>query len=330
MQSLPPAALYSSGRRLRAFCPFHGSDKQRSLSIDKDTGRFNCFNCGAWGYTEEKRQEFLNRKQNAASSSDRIDRGDAKRQFGNAIPINKLPVVPPDNITATAGNLTALVPISDQIKELYEQYRQALPGSPGEEYLKTRGISLETAEACGLGFSSYGKWAHRSSNSAPGRIVRDWKGGRLVFPHTDPQGNIVNLYGRAIGTSEEVPKELRHDHLAGAKGYFNGKFLDPAQKNSTVYVCEGPFDAISLIEAGFPETVAIFGVFGWRWEWARFVQKMVITFDADDGGGQWKKIAEEGMLRGREVYYLPPEAYTGGKDLNEVWVRHRSLKIDSP
>ena len=41
------------GRAIRAFCPFHGSDNQRSLRVDMNTGRFNCFACGAWGYTEE-------------------------------------------------------------------------------------------------------------------------------------------------------------------------------------------------------------------------------------------------------------------------------------
>jgi len=28
------------GRRLRAFCPFHGSDHQRSLAVNIDTGDF--------------------------------------------------------------------------------------------------------------------------------------------------------------------------------------------------------------------------------------------------------------------------------------------------
>jgi hypothetical protein len=44
------------GRSLRALCPFHESDHQRSLRVDLETGRFNCFCCGAWGYTEEARR----------------------------------------------------------------------------------------------------------------------------------------------------------------------------------------------------------------------------------------------------------------------------------
>src|SRR5437773_4978531 len=38
------------GHVLRALCPFHGSDHQRSLRVTVATGRFVCFACGAWGY----------------------------------------------------------------------------------------------------------------------------------------------------------------------------------------------------------------------------------------------------------------------------------------
>ncbi|MEE8290639.1 MAG: hypothetical protein V3R80_04080 [Candidatus Tectomicrobia bacterium] len=33
------------GGQLRAFCPFHGSDRQRSLRVTQVTGRFQCFAC---------------------------------------------------------------------------------------------------------------------------------------------------------------------------------------------------------------------------------------------------------------------------------------------
>jgi CHC2 zinc finger len=38
------------GHVLRALCPFHGSDHQRSLRVQLRSGRFVCFACGAWGY----------------------------------------------------------------------------------------------------------------------------------------------------------------------------------------------------------------------------------------------------------------------------------------
>jgi CHC2 zinc finger len=35
------------GHVLRALCPFHGSDRQRSLRVQVHSGRFVCFACGA-------------------------------------------------------------------------------------------------------------------------------------------------------------------------------------------------------------------------------------------------------------------------------------------
>jgi len=41
------ADAVQSGQRLRAYCPIHGSDHQRSLSIDLDTGWGFCHSCHA-------------------------------------------------------------------------------------------------------------------------------------------------------------------------------------------------------------------------------------------------------------------------------------------
>ena len=46
------------GQVLRARCPFHGSDHQRSLRVTLASGRFVCFACGAWGYLVEARERW--------------------------------------------------------------------------------------------------------------------------------------------------------------------------------------------------------------------------------------------------------------------------------
>jgi hypothetical protein len=47
-----------------------------------------------------------------------------------------------------------------------------------------------------------------------------WEFGRVTIPHHDPEGDIVNIYGRAIG-DERVPKKKKHTHLPGPRGIFN-------------------------------------------------------------------------------------------------------------
>ena len=88
-----------------------------------------------------------------------------------------------------------------------------------------------------------------------------------------------------------------------------------------LWVCEGAFDALALLAAGVSRVVAIFGVQGWRWEWAREVRELVFALDADAAGQQqWRQLARQAALRGKRVAVLPPEAY-GGPDVRTYLLR---------
>ena len=176
-------------------------------------------------------------------------------------------------------------------------------------YLQQRGIPMAQAQQLGVGYAAPGTWPHPA---------RDWHGGRVVFPHTTPDGRLVNLYGRAVGTMAQVPKAKRHDHLPGAKGYFNAMALQ--EDAGPLWVCEGAFDALALLTAGVPSVVAIFGVQGWRWDWVREVRELVFALDADAAGQQqWHQLARQAALRGKRVAVLPAAAYGGCKDVSEAW-----------
>jgi len=133
----------------------------------------------------------------------------------------------------------------------------------------------------------------------------------------------VNLYGRAVGTAEQVPKARRHDHRPGVKGYFNAAALQAGA--GPLWVCEGAFDALALLAAGVPRVVAIFGVQGW----VREVCELVFALDADAAGQQqWRQLARHAALRGKHVAVLEPAAYGGHKDVNEAWVAG-TLAVDA-
>ena len=81
----------------------------------------------------------------------------------------------------------------------------------GAAYLQQRGIPLALAQQCGVGYAAPGTWPHPA---------RDWRGGRVVFPHTTPDGRLVNLYGRAVGTAEQVPEGEAARSSAWREGVF--------------------------------------------------------------------------------------------------------------
>ncbi len=309
------------GRVLRAYCPFHGSDKQRSLRVDLRSGRFNCFACGAWGYTQQAREQW--RREHARSASETPASGKsgprAQRDPGARQEAQRLSERVSSAATASTPSLSRQAAPAPHAQEDLEaslrRYQEALPGSWGEEYLKRRHVPLQLALEYGLGYAVRGTWEHKGSGKS---LCRDWKWGRVVAPMTDSQGRLVNLYGRAVGEDDKVPKRMRHDKLGGEGGLFNARAL--REGDGPLWVCEGVFDALALIADGKQRSVALIGVNGWRWEQAREVQEMVLAFDADQTGRQKAlERAREARLRGKRVWILPPEVYGGHKDASEAW-----------
>ena len=183
----------------------------------------------------------------------------------------------------------------------------ALPGSIGERYLNARGFRLDQLQGL-VGYSAPGRWPNKG---------RDWKLGRVVFPHTRPDagGSIVSLYGRAVEfPGQEAPKHLKHDHLSGTKGWWIPRPLSGAD---TVYLTEGAFDA-AAVHVAKPDAlvVAIFGLSGLRWDLLPSRSKVVFALDNDMAGATaFRELALAGLLLGREVLRLGPDAYKGEKDL---------------
>ncbi len=62
-------------------------------------------------------------------------------------------------------------------------FQAALPGSRGDTYLQQRGMPLALAPQLGVGSAGPGRWPH---------AARDWRGGRVVFPHTTRDGRLGN------------------------------------------------------------------------------------------------------------------------------------------
>jgi hypothetical protein len=262
------------GRYLRAFCPFHGGDSQRSFSVDTTTGRFQCFACQIWGYMDW-----------------------AKRTPASPPRPLVLPTPPPPKPGRDPASIQALL----------QAWTPLLPSSPAADYLEDRRIPLALAQAHGLAFAPPGHWPQRPAASR-------WPFGRLVIPHTGPQGELVNLYSRAVG---HAPKPIRHDHLSGPKGYFGAAAFPSSPR---LYVCEGPLDALSLLAAGAPAAIAIFGLQGWRFDW-NLADEYVFALDADAAGQHaMVQLARQLRLRGRQVRLLTPEQLGGAKDVNEAWV----------
>lgn len=266
--------LSRSGKYLRGKCHIHGGDNQQSGQFNTETGHYKCHQCGFFGYDREYTNGGNGNTFKPYMHSARDQREQPK-----------------------------IKPVRTDLAGLMARYQTTLPGSPGEEYLRRRGISLELAQRYGAG---YGKDKHGIE--------------RVIFPHTSPSGEILNIYGRAV--SDGI--KLKHKHMAGNKGIFNAQALH----NGMVFICEAPFDALSLIAAGHENSCAIFGNTGLsnKWQWVK-AKILIFCFDNDSGGEKWKQLAAEAILNGKKVYFLEQECYQGFKDLNEVWMKTGKIEV---
>ena len=171
------------------------------------SGRFVCFACGAWGYwsavwwrEEQQRQRPLEGRLPAAPTPSPVTTATFQVASGS--------VRPP---SADLHAPRAPAPRRPDLAYQLAAFQAALPRSRGTAYLQQRGIPLALAQQHGVGYAGPGTWPH---------ATRDWRGAAWSF-RIPPGWSPGEPVRRAVGPEAQVPKAKRHDHLPGAKGYFN-------------------------------------------------------------------------------------------------------------
>jgi DNA primase len=185
-----------------------------------------------------------------------------------------------------------------QRTEQRAQFHQALlkqleQGGAGAEYLRSRGISAETALGWQLGFA----------------------GGRLVIPLSDAAGQTVGFCGRATGNQEPKYRNSSSDLLFQRNGLVFGldQVSEAIRKGGTALLVEGPLDVIQLHQAGFCHAVACLGtsVSELQLQLLRRqgMKQLLIALDGDKAG----QAATEKLLK-----QLQPELTAGGLSASVV------------
>src|SRR2546430_2758466 len=129
------------GQVLRALCPFHGSDRQRSLRVQAHSGRFVCFACGAWGYLETARERWREEQQRQAA----FRRPPARRQPRQSQRSQAPPLTTVLRPTSSLPVSREPAPARPDLAQQLAAFQTALPGSRGAAYLRQRGIPLALA-----------------------------------------------------------------------------------------------------------------------------------------------------------------------------------------
>ena len=228
-------------------CPYHGADTHPSMRLYEHNNSFYCFTCKAYGSNIDLVKKLLN-TEDIVSVAKRIC-----QDFGVEYEENET------DVDENYKRYTSLIKtVATRVS-----YSYGTDKNPDQNYFQKRGLSIETIQSYQLGYCPEMKWA----SNADLQLLEAWglsnsKGifpfvGRYIIPIRNSRGDVIAFAGR--GYKEGAPKYINTkttEYFDKDQILFN---YDVAKHYKEVYVVEGFFDALSLIEAGIKNVVALMG-----------------------------------------------------------------------
>ena len=263
--------IVESGRRKSALCPFH-DDSNPSLNVDDVRGIWYCFVDNIGGDSIKFVQLFMN-----------VGFVDALKDICQKLGWNWDEF---DRRKKTSPKWEQGYKILARAALLYRRYACEGEREVFANFLRERGLSEETAEACEMGFAPshniFCKYLQsivnekereqalklavelgiiRSSPYRTGEYYDTFKN-RIVFPLWNHSGKVVGFTGRATLPEQKGKYINSSDSFLFSKNtvlyglHEAGRFI--RQKDAVVLV-EGHMDRIALASHGFRHTVAVMG-----------------------------------------------------------------------
>lgn len=201
--------------------------------------------------------------------------------------------------------------------ECVQRLREPTPAA----YLARRGISVKVAESCLIGFDPASDPA-----SAPGAGPDAWK------PHPVPRLIIPSCSSHYVGRRlDGVPQYEKMNPKGSKPGIFNANALY-APEVQEVFVTEGSFDALSLLEVGAQalalNSAANAAAFVKQLEARRTEATVILCLDNDEAGIRSSQTIMDGCKR-LNVPCVPVNICGEHKDPNEALVADRKAFIEA-
>lgn len=287
--------LKKRGKNFIGLCPFH-QEKTPSFTVSEDKQIYHCFGCGNGGNLFKFLMEFKN-----ISFVEAVE--EIADHLGIKISYDKEVYDEKQNELEELYeiNLLAARFFSDSLLKSTE-------GEEAREYLKNRGIKIQTQRTFGIGYAPYG-WDnflfHAKESKIDlvkaktlGLIDINEKGEyydkfrhRVIFPIFSPNGRVIAFGGRILEKRDDIAKYLNspespvYSKRRSLYGLFHSK--DDIRKLDRAILVEGYMDLVSLFQAGIKNVVASSGTSLTEEQvqlLSRFTKNIIILFDADPAG----------------------------------------------
>ncbi len=285
--------LKRQGGNMWGLCPFH-SEKTASFSVNPSKNIFKCFGCGKGGNAINFIMEI-----------EHMSYPEAIRHLAGLYGVE----IPETGYSGDNVQKEERERVKDILKEAakfyYKSFNDESVGKPARDYAAKRGLTKQTLDNFGIGYSpinwtalydhlkhkgykdtellNSGIFAKSEKTGKPYDLFR----GRLMFPIFDSFGTIIAFGGRALG--DEKPKYINSpDSLVYNKqNHLYAMNFARKEQAKQLIVVEGYMDAIAMHSAGFKNTVAALGTSFTDSQLklcSRYAEEVVFFFDADAAG----------------------------------------------
>ena len=296
--------LQKKGSSYFGLCPFH-NEKTPSFSVTPSKQMYYCFGCGAGGNVFTFLMEYENFTFGEAMEA-------LAQRAGVQLPERQMS----GEARREADRRGRLLEINREAARYFYMLLRSEKGKAAYRYFSGRGLSPETMQKFGLGYSDKYRddlYRYLRSKGYEEGILKDSglvtiderRGGydkfwnRAMFPIMDANSKVIAFGGRVMGEGE--PKYLNSPEtpVFNKSRTLYGLHLARKTRRPQMILCEGYMDVIALHQAGFDNAVASLGTAlteGHAGILRRYTKEVYLSYDSD-GAGQKAALRAIPILR---------------------------------
>lgn len=284
--------LTRRGSSYFGLCPFH-NEKTPSFSVTPSKQMYYCFGCGAGGNVYNFVMEYEN-----------YSFGEALSHLAERAGVELPRIEYSKEARAKAEKRATLLEINKKAAQYFYYQLRRDNGKIAHEYLTGRGLSEETIQKFGLGYSdkySDDLYKYLKSRNYSDELLREsglfnvderqgmydkfWN--RVIFPIMDVNNRVIGFGGRVMGDGKPKYLNSPETQIFDKSRNLYGLNIARTTRKNYLILCEGYMDVISMHQAGFTNAVASLGTAltsGHASLVKRYTKEVLLLYDSDEAG----------------------------------------------
>ena len=284
--------LTRRGSSYFGLCPFH-NEKTPSFSVTPSKQMYYCFGCGAGGNVYNFVMQYEN-----------YSFGEALSHLAERAGVELPRIEYSKEARAKAEKRATLLEINKKAAQYFYYQLRRDNGKIAHEYLTGRGLSEETIQKFGLGYSdkySDDLYKYLKSRNYSDELLREsglfnvderqgmydkfWN--RVIFPIMDVNNRVIGFGGRVMGDGKPKYLNSPETQIFDKSRNLYGLNIARTTRKNYLILCEGYMDVISMHQAGFTNAVASLGTAltsGHASLVKRYTKEVLLLYDSDEAG----------------------------------------------